>query len=410
MSLDAIQKAAYNAVRNGENIFITGGAGTGKSYLTRTLVKYAIAENIDHGITSSTGVSAVLIDGTTIHSWSGIGLAEGTVTEIVDQMRHNAIRRIKSAKLLIIDEISMIGTNVFNKIYQVVQRVRGINKPFGGLQVIVVGDFLQLKPIDDDWVFNSELWQYMNFRVFTLQTQYRQTNQEFFHALGRIRVGNPTDEDKALIEARVRPAEDFCGIKPTRLHSTRANVDKYNREEFAKLKLIRTYSAEVTKGRAYASQVEAAWRRVQCVKELPCAVGAQIMLTKNLDVLNGFCNGSRGVVTDCTPEGIEVQFVRGKMTITPAQFTVRVTPDTSVIITQIPLILAYATTIHKSQGSTLDVVELDLSRVFTDGMGYVGLSRCTSLDHTYITSSPDWSNIYADPEALAYYGIEQDDT
>ena len=407
MPLDSVQRSAYNAVTNRENVLITGCAGTGKSHLIRYIIKWAEAQNLNYGTTSTTGVSAVIIDGTTIHSWAGIGLAEGTVTEIVEGMRYNAVTRIKKANLVIIDEISMMGASLFNKLYQVMQRVRGVNKPFGGVQVVVVGDFLQLKPIDDDWVFNSEVWQYMKFRVFHLQKQYRQDDQEFYTALGRIRTGTPTPEDKALIEARVRPPQDFCGIRPTRLHSVRKNVAEYNKTEFEKLTLKHTYQAEVTANNATPYQIKTAWNRVQCVEEFPCAIGAQVMLTKNLDVPNGYCNGSRGVVIDCTPNYIEVQFVRGKLIITPELFTVRVTPDTTVHITQMPLLLAYATTIHKSQGATLDVVEIDLSRIFTYAMGYVALSRCKSLEHTYITSPPDWDKIYADPEALAYYDIKE---
>lgn len=401
--LNALQ--LYNA---GKNVFLSGPAGTGKTHTIRAIVSSNIHKTII--VTASTGIAAVAISGSTLHSFAGIGLGENSVKDIISSIRKDAIERWKSTDVLIIDEISMLSAEYFVKLNNIVKLIRQTEKPFGGIQLIISGDFLQLPPIGSKFVFQSAVWNACNLHIVQFTRGMRQIDDTFYNTLGKIRIGDISEDVMRIIGQCIRPIVEIEGIKPTKLYPTKDSVARININELKKLNVHHTVFKSTiceTPDRGYIQNVynmKKVWSQVQCMEQLPIAVGAQVMLTKNLDVYGGFANGSRGVVVDISNDVILVQFIGGVIDIMRETFTVKLTPYTTVSVYQFPLLLAWATTIHKSQGMTLDLVEMNLSQSFEYGMVYVALSRVRSLDGLYITDI-NYQKIQAHPDALAFYQI-----
>ncbi len=382
MQLTEEQKQAVELFNKRHNIFLSGPAGTGKTHTLKAIMKIVEHRYMQLVVTASTGIAAVLLGGSTLHSFAGIGLGQNTVAQIVRNVRPDVIKRWKDTDVLIIDEISMLSADYFVKLDAVVRLFRRSERPFGGIQLIISGDFLQLPPIDSDFVFQTDTWKRCNFNCVQFSKSMRQSNQDFYRTLGKIRMGHVTDEVMRIIGQCIRPPSNTRSIKPTKLYPTRDSVIRINVEELKRLNVEhRIYHADVTESpnrgiiqdQHYMKKV---WSQVQCMQNLPLAVGAQVMLTKNLDVVGGLANGSRGVVLDMNDTSIKVEFIHGVVTIVKELFEVQITPMSTINIFQFPLLLAWATTIHKSQGLSLDLVEMDLSQSFEFGMIYAFLESC----------------------------------
>jgi ATP-dependent DNA helicase PIF1 len=420
------------AVMRRKNVFMTGQGGTGKTMNITLLNEQLTAMGNKVYVVATTGMAATLIGGTTIQRWAGVGFGKDEVPELMKRMRRDVRARWRETDILIIDEVSMLDPDLLVKLDAIGKHIRGKrNEFFGGIQVIASGDFLQLPPVKPEggfqYVFQHPLWESGIDKTFVFKYVYRTTDVLFTDVLSRVRTGDHTVEDVQILGTRLHaPLSDAeaLGILPTQLYSLRANVDSYNSQKLAELDgdavvYVATMSVRrrdvdhTAKGR-YGLRYE----RAQRAAETSCAVaremrykdGAQVMLVINLDPDNGLVNGARGVVTDAHAEGgIEVVFTSGeKRLIEPFGWkhdTARGDRGEAIVLTytQIPLALAWAYTVHKSQGSTLDCAVMDIgARTFQAGMAYVALSRVRSL-MSFSLSSFDPTCIRADSLVRSYY-------
>ena len=414
------QQKAITLMNNGENVFLTGGGGVGKSFVIRKFIEEYRKKSLNSqglAVTSTTGVSAVLIGGKTLHSWAGIGLGKG---DLIEKIKNNqkALSNWLRVKTLIIDEISMLNPRLFARLDKLACHYRNNKLPFGGIQLIVVGDFCQLPVVKGDgtFCFNNPTWKKCKFNVVNLTTVIRQDNIEFANVLQEIRFGNVSEKTRELLLSRTgiwtRNTCNEDGIKPTLLYSTNKNVDELNNKELIALiedgKVNKQFRVKINNIKTKLGMVEfdnLVEYQTKDIKLVELAVGAQVMLTKNIDVDNGLANGSRGIIVDFNEDvnGCPVvKFVNGiEQTISYYSTTYK-DADTSMDIVQIPLKLAWATTIHKSQGSTLDYVVANLSNIFEYGQAYVALSRARSLENLYLTGI-DFDKIKCHPEAKSFY-------
>ena len=429
-----IKRIINDVFVNKRNIFLAGPAGTGKSHiLVNTIKKIAEEKKIPIGLTSTTGVSALSIGGTTTHRWTGIKLGKEPLLTIVNKIKtqnKECFNRWKDSKILIIDEVSMFGAQTFELVDRVGRYIReNDDEPFGGMQMIFSGDFLQLPPVNDNFVFESDIWDELNIRCYRLTKPKRYPDEEHFNMLQRIRVGKPTSDDIKKLKCRVDAYIDYIGsgrerkdeIKPTRIFSLKKDVDKYNSDELNKLpgepvnyNSVDKFIVKKGKDDKKKEKGEMSARDILDYTEfldtiiprrLSFKPGAQVMLTYNLSIDIGLVNGSRGVVKLCDQDGVTVLFKNGittKIVFNPNDFEdVKV----KMIRYQIPLILAYAISTHKSQGATLDYAIVDLgTSIFAPGMAYVSLSRVRTLEGLFLSNFIP-SKLYADEKALGYEEI-----
>ena len=418
--LNPIQNEGLKLMQKGYNVFLTGQAGTGKSHLLKVFTTWLKQNNKRYGVTSTTGVSALLIGGTTLHSWAGILLGmEDKITLLERVMsRDKPYRRWLYTKVLIIDEISMMSPDLFEKLDYIGKKIRKSTKPFGGIQLVLVGDMLQLPPVKSDYVFTSPLWDASIDRVVYLTQNMRQADPTFQSILSEVRIGELSPESISLLRGRIGKTIDTPeGIEPTKLYSHRATVAKINHTSLMSLvtpenSLVRFVSKDDVKrkdGKLIPSRYREDYlgridKIFQAVKTLELCVGAQVMLIFNMDVPGGLANGSRGVVIGFENNLPVVRFMNGVETpVSRTSWSMKVAEGTKVSRNQIPLILAWACTIHKAQGSTLDCAQIDLgATLFEYGQGYTALSRCRSLDKLSIVTM-DVTRLVASPKVLKYY-------
>lgn len=383
-----------NAIRAKNNICVTGAAGTGKSFLLRMIKDHFPFVHI----TASTGVAAVNVSGVTIHSWAGIGNASLPAEQIVHFINSGPgtkIRRqIKNAKLLAIDEISMISAQVLNLLDSVFKEVRQNDLPFGGIQLVVLGDFFQLPPVSKttevDFCFNADAWQEGNFKVFELTEIFRQHDLHFIQLLNNIRHASLNEQDIELLKSRERliPSEE---ANPTLLVTHNYQADKINLEKLNSLDEEETFTFKMSESGKEKS-IEFLKKNCLAQSELTLKVNSQVMMLKNSLQKQGVINGSIGIIIGFSKSNFPiVKFHNGEVCIIgPEEWSTEVFNETTqkkevtASIKQIPLALAWAITIHKSQGMTLDTILCDLSKIFAEGQTYVALSRVRSLDGLYI--------------------------
>ena len=372
------QKLALEAVSNGDNIFITGGAGVGKSYLVNEIVK-STKKKI--GVCAMTGCAALLINGATLHSYLAIGLAKESAKVLAGKIKRfvTVVQRIQDLDILLIDEVSMLNDELFEKVYEFLQIVRRNPKPFGGVQMIFVGDPFQLAPVEGGYCFTSKLWK--DIEVHTLTQNMRQAgDQEFKDLLDRVRWGKCSDEDYETLK-KLKNTTFPDGIIPTKLYSKNINVDAINQTELGKLSTeVKEYLTE------YVSEPSKKWATSNKIPERSLfKVGAQVMCTRNIPLL-GLVNGSRGVIESFEPESVRIRLLNDEIVRLPY---ISVTPfdNQFLVVKFLPLKLAWAVTIHSSQGMTIDALEVDLGKdIFAYGQAYTGLSRAKSLSTVRVTS------------------------
>ncbi|MCR5266219.1 MAG: AAA family ATPase [Cyanobacteria bacterium RUI128] len=375
-------------IRNEKNIFITGHAGTGKSYILDKL-KNLIPKLV---VTSTTGIAAVNVGGQTIHSWTGIGICNKPVSVVVENILSNYSQhsQIKNCKLLAVDEISMLNINTFEYINEVLKQVRDNNKPFGGIQVIFIGDFFQLPPVENrteeepkkKYCFESELWEQMNFHPVVLTKNYRQNEQNLIRALSHIRTNKLTKKDIELLKSReVEDSNDLSDM--LHIFSTNEEVRRYNQQRFSllngKLHFVEAIDT------LYANTNVLNFCKAE--EYIYLKVGARVMLLVNLNFEKGLINGSCGTVTEVNTDDIVIKFDNGVCeSIQRFEFEFYKNDKLIASRKQFPLQLAYAITTHKSQGMTLDKLFVDFSRFFENGQTYVALSRIKTLDGLHISN------------------------
>ena len=374
------QKKILEKVQKGLNVCITGGAGTGKSYLIGEIAS-ALHDTKHLAVTAMTGSAALLIRGTTLHRRLSLRLAKGPASEIAYNISKNrrftAYYDILDLNLLIIDECSMLNDILFDKVSKVLQILRGNSKPFGGIQIVLVGDLYQLPPVEGRYCFQSELWSKCNFDICELTQNMRQKDDEpFMEMLKRLRLGRCSREDLIVLRS-LKDTQFPEGIEPTKLYCKNVDVDHINSYELQKVGgQLFTFPTKYTGSHEASMQYAKA---CNVPEQVTVSVGAQVMITFNYNPGLGLVNGTRGVVTTLDQKSVTIRLLDGREEVIP-YIKIEQEDDPDVGIDFMPLKLAWAVTIHKSQGMTLDAIEIDIgSNIFTVGQAYTALSRARTL-------------------------------
>lgn len=382
------QSEALCLMAMGKNIFLTGAAGSGKTYVLNQYIKYLKENNIRVAITASTGIAATHLHGTTLHSWSGIGIRETLSAKDLEKLETNKRikKNFKKTKVLIIDEISMLHQYQLDMVDNIARHFLDSTKAFGGLQVVLCGDFFQLPPVstassevEKHFAFQALAWEQADFHVCYLHEQYRQGSDPLINVLNDIRSGNAGEHTKVPLRTRYKK-EPEGNTQATKLYARNINVDAINEKELARLSNKEKIFAMQTAG--FSALIEGLKRSCLAPEQLVLKVGAEVMFIKN-HPLGSYVNGTRGVVVDFSEEEEEWPIVKtyhNKIVYAyPEEWTYEDHGIIRASLKQVPLRLAWAITIHKSQGMTLDAAEIDLGDTFEPGMGYVALSRVRSL-------------------------------
>lgn len=468
------QTQALDILKMGRNVFITGPAGSGKTYIINQYIKYLKDHDVPLGITASTGIAATHMGGVTIHSWSGMGIknnmSDHDLAALADKPQ--VARRIKESAVLIIDEVSMLHHFRLDTLNTIAQHIRKNKEPFGGMQIVLCGDFFQLPPVsrygepDTHFIYRSEAWRDGKFTVCYLHENYRQNDDPILSVLNEIRSGEVSEGAREQLRGRHRTvisernkvsepsserhsmtvsspsdsgarkdgsarfsvirAEPIVGeetfisvaddgseessslgaVEPTRLYTHNVDVDTVNDVELDKVDEYEVVYEMMSKGKK--PLVEALKKSCLAPENLRLKKGARVMCVKN-NFDEGYVNGTLGVVVSCgfgidpvihtasTPD-----FPNGRrVTIEMADWSIEDDGKVLAQITQYPLRLAWAITIHKSQGMSLDAIEVDLSKAFEPGMGYVALSRVRTLAGLSIIGMNE-NAFQVHPEVLEY--------
>lgn len=383
------QSTALNILKSGHNVFLTGSAGAGKTYTLNQYIHYLRARKVPVAITASTGIAATHMNGMTIHTWSGIGIKDSLDDDDLTGMfeRKYLRNQIDKAQVLIIDEISMLHGKQLDMVNQVLKFFKQNNAPFGSLQVVVAGDFFQLPPVSknresnrDKFCFMSEAWQDAKFNICYLTEQHRQQDNVLNQILNQIRAQNVSEQS---IEQLQGTRNQSVEADITRLFTHNVDVEQINQRHLARLdRDEKVFIAEV-KGNEKLLQTLTA--NVRAPEKLVLKMGAKVMFVKN-NMENGYINGTLGEVVGFVDEQGQVLpkiKLREGMRLIVSPETWSIDSDSGKALasySQIPLCLAWAITVHKSQGMTLEAAEMDLSQTFEKGQGYVALSRLKSLD------------------------------
>lgn len=404
-----------------KNIFISGGAGTGKSYILNKL-KEIYGETLH--ITSTTGLSAINIGGQTIHSWAGIGICDKSIKETLNKIIKNSELYIKLRQCtkLAIDEISMLDCYTFDYLNTILKLVRNNMLPFGGIQMILVGDFYQLPPVhidsDIEFCFESSSWEELNIFPIILNDSIRQREQNYIEALNNIRMGNL--QNLKLFYDRSIKNIDKISNSILRIFGTNLDADRYNKKCFNEIDSeIYEYKAtdklifQKDKNTNYFDKSKLLSENsymykffnnyCKAPKILKLKEGCKVMLLKNLDIKNGLVNGSCGTVIYLDNQKIKVLFDNKKLySITTEEFEYTLSNQLKIQRTQFPLCLAYGITIHKSQGMTINKLVVDFKNIFDYGQAYVALSRTQSIDDLYIKNF-DKNKILTNSKVIKFY-------
>lgn len=382
---------------SGANVFLTGAPGAGKTYTLNEFIDEALMRGKRIAMTASTGIAASHIHGRTIHAWAGVGIKRELSPFDYDGIARWKGQQINDAQILVIDEVSMIADWFLDMVNSVCKAMRGNNQPFGGLQVILVGDLYQLPPVEKDrnkplpFVHRSKAWAELNLNVCYLTEQHRQIQSdgllEFLIGMRQphaARFGSRGELLAPIMHRRTIAAPEGT----TRLYTKNISVDALNDAELRKMPgETHTYKMQSA---GNENEVKALKKGVLAPEELLLKVGAEVMcVANNFD--DGYVNGTRGRVVEMGPKHVTVATLGGDE-VEVVRNTWQTLDDKGrpvAEVTQIPLRLAWAITVHKSQGLSMDAAVIDLSDAFTPGMGYVALSRVRSLGGLYLTGLND---------------------
>lgn len=397
------QDLALDILKTGANVFLTGEPGAGKTYVINQYINWLEAAGLKVAVTASTGIAATHIGGMTIHSWSGIGIKDALSPYDLDQIagREKIVKRAKSAQVLVIDEISMLDGKVLDMVDQVLRTVRQSGEPFGGMQIVCIGDFFQLPPVTRQgdmmrYAFESTAWQNMKPLICYITEQYRQEDEMLLGLLGSIRRNEIEDDHYTLLQEQTEIA--YEDLEPTRLYTHNADVDAVNHQKLIELPGgAKRYTMQ---GTGRKQLVEGLAKNCLSPEQLILKEDAMVMCTKN-NFEAGYVNGTLARVVRFEEGFPVIETTAGKQILIKST-TWELTEDKKVLasIEQLPLRLAWAITVHKSQGMSLDAAEIDLSKAFVYGQGYVALSRVRSLDGLKVTGMHP-NALQVDPKIVA---------
>ena len=374
------QFEALEIVKNNRNLFLTGSAGTGKSFTIKEIVRYLETNNINYGLTALTGCAAVLINGQTIHSFLGLGISRDLKTIIKNLEKYKKqLINIKNLQTLIIDEISMMDNQLFELINNLLKYVKNNVMTFGGIQVILVGDFHQLPPIENDYCFTSPIWNELRLSSIILTEIIRQKDDdELKNILEEIRNENISEKSLDILKNLVITDKNYKEdeIKPTRLYPINTNVDKINAYEYKKLLKKNSNNEVLYKARANSKEFMKDIDKF----DICLTLYAQIMVIRNLSIENKLVNGTRGIVIELRDFSVIIRDIDNRLHEISYHTDMNMNGKKNSGIAFIPLKLAYAISIHKSQGASIDNLEIDLGDdIFISGQLYTALSRSTNI-------------------------------
>lgn len=402
------EKAYQTLTTSKENIFLTGNAGTGKSFLIRHFLESKDRKVFP--VLASTGTAAVLIGGRTFHSFFGLGIMEGGPERTIEKALANSrvVKRLKDIEGFVLDEVSMISGPTLRAAETICRLSRKIHAPWGGVRVIATGDFSQLPPINTnsktkEWAFLDHSWRDSQFQNISLQTMMRTNDEEYTGVLNQVRAGNLTEETKEYLHRKTdTDAAEDQHATATFLFPRRENADQLNLRRLSLLKSKLHEIPTVYKGDARA--IEALEKQAPIPKVLHLKDSAMVMIRIN-DPAYKFVNGSMGTVLDVGKEELSVALVNKRIiTLKKHSFAILNADGTEIAsATNFPVTLAYATTIHKSQGATLDSMICDLRRLWEPGHAYVALSRLRSGSGLTLVGWDESSVAMVDPEVVSFY-------
>lgn len=379
------QEIALGILKTGASVFLTGSAGTGKTYVINQYVDFLRATSVPYAVTASTGIAATHIGGMTIHSWSGLGIKQTLSPYDIDAIESKQYlhKRLTKTQVLIIDEVSMLHGSQLDMLDELLRSIRKNDAPFGGMQVVLCGDFFQLPPVvknkeveQSDFVFTSQAWRALDPVVCYMTDQYRQNEGDLLSILDAVRGGDIDDGVYTLLESR----KDIVHELPfTRLYTHTQDVDEENNRELEKLETREETYTMTSHGKD--ALVLSLIKNCLAPEKLCLRIGARVMFVKN-DPEHAYMNGTLGEVIDFTMDKSPIVLLENnkQIIVSPVDWSIEEDGRVRASINQLPLRLAWAITIHKSQGMNLDRAEIDLSKAFTYGQGYVALSRLRSLD------------------------------
>jgi len=373
------QLEAFNIVKNKENLFLSGSAGTGKSFTIKNIVDYLEYNNINYGLTALTGCAASLINGQTLHSYLLLGIDKSLKDIYIDLSKKYIpkFKSLKSLNALIIDEISMMSNELLELIDALFKLIKSNNLPFGGIQVIMVGDFHQLPPIKGNYCFTSPIWDALNMRNVILTELIRQKDDLVLQEiLEELRIGKISDETFEILKS-LNKTKFIGDIKPTKLFPVNSNVDKINIKEFQKL--VKINNGNTTTYKAFSKY------KIDNIEtfDICLTLNAQIMVIRNISVENHLVNGTRGIVVGLLDKCVIIKDINNN--IHNINYYTDINKNKKNNVSFMPLKLAYAISIHKSQGASIDCLELDLGDdIFVSGQTYTALSRATNINNIKI--------------------------
>jgi ATP-dependent DNA helicase PIF1 len=408
-SLTSCQALGLAALKGAQNVFVTGGAGSGKSFLIRHFLN---SQNLhrdarEFPMLASTGAAAVLVGGRTFHSFFGLGIMEGGVEATVEKAAKNrqVVRRLKQIKGFIVDEVSMISGPTLRAAELIARRVRASDQPWGGLRIVAVGDFAQLPPVERvqtatrGWAFLDPVWDWSGFESCYLQTQTRCRDTEYMQILAFVREGIVNSQVRTYLDSKL--ALDDSDFNGTRLFPRRDETERFNLRKLDELKAKNQRFETIYSGDARA--LASLKKYAPIPEELNLKEEALVMLRQN-DPMGRWVNGSTGRIKVIQPNRLTIELLNGrKIEIEKASFALLDAdgePTASAV--NFPVSLAWATTIHKAQGATLDRMRVNLANLWEPGQAYVALSRLTHGADLMIEKW-DVRSIKIDPKVIQFY-------